>query len=703
MAEEPTQVVATATSLYAFTASTSDQLSLDVGGTVEVLSMADPAWWLGQSAGKMGYFPASYVKVSTAEDSQSARRSKQPSESETDIVDILAADAPSTIHNKLPTLDERSTGDHSDPQAGKATVPALPTTVVPPLSALQKAASDPSNEDALNPFLDHSPAVADTASESSAVVIGVHSPDKRHSEADALTGAHADAVSVASSSRPSAVDTHSASHSPVHVDLDESNAAFALGSEFENPQFSRNPTQETGESVADSEDSSSDLCDLARVLQTYHAVNSNQLNLRVGEIIEVSHSGDELWWGGASQSAVGWFPSTYVQLLDPVEYPAARMTLRSLQSLEDQPVAADTVKLHHVIEEIKQTEESYSGDFKMVIEGYIKLARPVVGQLFDDDVLDVIFGNVEQIASHQHTFKRKLEQCTTAPEIAKCFSENCESFSIYSSYFNNYPRAIQVLSELEGSDVQVRMFFDSCRLLAAPENTLTLPLSGYLIKPVSRLLKYPLLLKELMKSVGEASPDYPTMQAAQEAMTTLAVELNTKKLKMEDIIALEGKLEGWVGPPLSRLTSELLFEGALTKISGSHAQPRHIYLFANVLVYCKKTLKGNMEVRGQIMTDQLTVINLDDGEVKFGKDSLVHAFRISNDAKSKWYILQAKSAAEKVAWLTAFLKERQRVAEDMRLGLLQTGALLFSQPKPVLKPKPKAGVMPNVPLKKPRK
>ncbi len=42
-------------------------------------------------------------------------------------------------------------------------------------------------------------------------------------------------------------------------------------------------------------------------------------------------------------------------------------------------------------------------------------------------------------------------------------------------------------------------------------------------------------------------------------------------------------------------------------------------------------------MRGQIKTEQITLINLDDGEFKHGKTPLCNAFRVSNDVKGKWY------------------------------------------------------------------
>ena len=45
-----------------------------------------------------------------------------------------------------------------------------------------------------------------------------------------------------------------------------------------------------------------------------------------------------------------------------------------------------------------------------------------------------------------------------------------------------------------------------------------------------------------------------------------------------------------------------------------------------------------------------------------------NAWKMRNVDKEKWYVLYTKSAEEKAAWMSAFQKERARVAEDEKTG-----------------------------------
>ena len=41
-----------------------DELSFRVGDVIEILDMSDDVWWQGSANDKMGWFPASFVRVS---------------------------------------------------------------------------------------------------------------------------------------------------------------------------------------------------------------------------------------------------------------------------------------------------------------------------------------------------------------------------------------------------------------------------------------------------------------------------------------------------------------------------------------------------------------------------------------------------------------------------------------------------------------
>lgn len=60
-------------------------------------------------------------------------------------------------------------------------------------------------------------------------------------------------------------------------------------------------------------------------------------------------------------------------------------------------------------------------------------------------------------------------------------------------------------------------------------------LNAFLIKPVQRVCKYPLLLKELLKNTPETHPDYADLNEAHEAMQNSCLKLNERKREVENM------------------------------------------------------------------------------------------------------------------------------------------------------------------------
>lgn len=90
---------------------------------------------------------------------------------------------------------------------------------------------------------------------------------------------------------------------------------------------------------------------------------------------------------------------------------------------------------------------------------------------------------------------------------------------------------------------------------------------------------------------------------------------------------------------------------------------------------------GSMEglvFKGRIPTSNLTFMNLEDGKgyVQTNGNAVEHAFKISNEAKGKWYILSCRTAEEKAGWIDAIQTEKKRLAntQDGRTAFWSTQA-----------------------------
>lgn len=329
-------------------------------------------------------------------------------------------------------------------------------------------------------------------------------------------------------------------------------------------------------------------------------------------------------------------------------------------------------KRKQVAEEMIATEAAYVTDLEAMVEGYVKKMRPLEGQLFDSGSIDVLFSNVEQLWSHQQKFVARLEVLVgeQGPRgAAECFLEFADSFEIYSVYCSNHTRGSQALEQLLSQSEQAWSFFEGCRLLLDG----AMSVAALMIKPVQRICQYPLLLGELVKVTGAGHPDYQSAVDAGARMKTIALGINEDKRLREEVLAVQTKIEGWDGPPLSVWSSRLYKEGVVQKYSGSKLHERNLFLLDNLLVFTKTlSSKGKYQVTasGKLFTHNCEFEAVPDGHFKHGKKPIVHAFKVKNPDKGKWYVLSVGSEGEKVAWLAALAEERTNAAAAAAAGVV---------------------------------
>ncbi|XP_046890033.1 phosphatidylinositol 3,4,5-trisphosphate-dependent Rac exchanger 1 protein [Hypomesus transpacificus] len=236
-----------------------------------------------------------------------------------------------------------------------------------------------------------------------------------------------------------------------------------------------------------------------------------------------------------------------------------------------------------------------------------------------------------------------------------------------------------------------------CMLLGGKKST-DVPLEGYLLSPIQRICKYPLLLKELLKRTPKKHPDYPAVEEALQVMKAVCSNINETKRQMEKLEALEqlqSHIEGWEGTNLTDISTELLLHGNLLKISAGNIQERVFFLFDNLLVYCKrksrvsgkkstkrtKSINGPLYLfRGRINTEVMEVENVEDGTADYHSNNytVTNGWKIHNTAKNKWFVCMAKNAEDKQKWLDAILREREQ-RESLKLGMERDAYVMIAE------------------------
>ncbi|XP_026134553.1 T-lymphoma invasion and metastasis-inducing protein 1-like [Carassius auratus] len=197
---------------------------------------------------------------------------------------------------------------------------------------------------------------------------------------------------------------------------------------------------------------------------------------------------------------------------------------------------SDADKLRKVICELVETERTYVKDLNCLIGRYL---TPLQKESFlTQDELDVLFGNLLEMLEFQVEFLKTLEDGTRlVPDLEKLerveefkkilfslggsFLYYADRFKIYSAFCASHTKVPKVLVKAK-TDVAFKAFLDERN----PKQQHSSTLESYLIKPIQRVLKYPLLLRELHSLTDPDSEEHYHLNVAMKAMNTVASHIN---------------------------------------------------------------------------------------------------------------------------------------------------------------------------------
>ncbi|XP_041434121.1 kalirin isoform X4 [Xenopus laevis] len=286
-----------------------------------------------------------------------------------------------------------------------------------------------------------------------------------------------------------------------------------------------------------------------------------------------------------------------------------------------------------VLNELVQTEKDYVRDLGFVVETYI----PKMEERGTPDDMNgkdkIVFGNIHQIYEwHKDFYLGELEECLLKPErLAQLFIKHERRLHMYVVYCQNKPRSEFVVAEYDA-------FFEDLMQEVNPRFTL----SDFLIKPIQRITKYQLLLKDFFKYSQKAGLECSEIEKAVELMCLVPKRCN-------DMMNL-GRLQGFEG----KLTAQgkLLQQDTFYVIeqeSGvqSRTKERRVFLFEQIVIFSELLRKGSatpgyMFKKGIKMNYLILEENIDNDPCKFA---------IRSRETSERVILQAANADIKQAWV----------------------------------------------------
>ncbi|XDV35619.1 hypothetical protein PO909_005528 [Leuciscus waleckii] len=246
-----------------------------------------------------------------------------------------------------------------------------------------------------------------------------------------------------------------------------------------------------------------------------------------------------------------------------------------LQSLsledEEQEKRSALEKTIYVLTELVETEKLYVEDLGLVVEGYMATMKSVGVPEYLVGKDKIVFGNIHQIYDwHKDIFLGELEKCVSEPDLlAQLFIKHERRLNMYVVYCQNKPKSEHIVSEY------IETYFEELRQQLGHR----LQLNDLLIKPVQRIMKYQLLLKDFLKYYTKAGRQTEDLERAVQVMCFVPKRCN-------DMMNV-GRLQGFEGQ--LRAQGKLLQQDTFTFIENensilSRPKERRVFLFEQLVI-----------------------------------------------------------------------------------------------------------------------
>ncbi|KAL2302925.1 hypothetical protein Nmel_010378 [Mimus melanotis] len=304
----------------------------------------------------------------------------------------------------------------------------------------------------------------------------------------------------------------------------------------------------------------------------------------------------------------------------------AEMTLLSSQTPSLEPSSTATESAEHrmlekrakVIEELLQTEQDYIRDLEMCVE---RIMVPLQQAQMQNIDFEGLFGNIHMVINFS---KQLLSTLEASDAIGPVFlTQRAELESVYRVYCQNHDEAIALLETYEKDEKLQKLLLDlldslrfesldcgwnrgirACTVNGCPNSALWrhdwekravhgmttaeavgglyrgctnyINLGSFLIKPVQRVMRYPLLLMELLSATPEAHPDKAPLTAAVLAVKEINVNINEYKRRKDLVLKYRKGDEDSLMEKISKLN----FHSIIKKSNRVSSHLKHLTGFA---------------------------------------------------------------------------------------------------------------------------
>uniref|UniRef100_A0A672FC28 DH domain-containing protein n=1 Tax=Salarias fasciatus TaxID=181472 RepID=A0A672FC28_SALFA len=248
----------------------------------------------------------------------------------------------------------------------------------------------------------------------------------------------------------------------------------------------------------------------------------------------------------------------------------------------------------HVMMTLVDTEQSYVESLRTLIQGYMRpLKHPDGGSIVDPLLVDEMFFQIPEILEHHEDFLEQVTGCvsqwhdrqTVGHLLIQSFSKEALA-NMYSAYIDNFLNAKDAVRIAKEAKPAFHKFLEQ----NMRENKEKQALGDLMIKPVQRIPRYELLVKDLLKHTPEDHPDHSYLLDAQRDIKRLAEKINKGRRSAEEaerearvIQEIESHIEGVehiLNPQRKFLRQEIVMEAK--SVGGK--KDRSLFLFSDLII-----------------------------------------------------------------------------------------------------------------------
>lgn len=270
----------------------------------------------------------------------------------------------------------------------------------------------------------------------------------------------------------------------------------------------------------------------------YTGANKDEMSFSKGQLINVLDKNNPDWWKGELNGETGLFPTNYVKIKTTDSDPSQQWCtdLNSLDSLSPQEK-----KRQGYIHELIQSEERYVEDLQIVLEVFYK---PMFesGRLNEGEMAMIFVNWKDLLACNTKFLKALHSRKKTGGEnmpvqmIGDILAAELSHMQPYICFCSCQINGASLLQTRIDNEPDFKNFL---KKIATDYRCKGMPLSSFLLKPMQRITRYPLHIKNILECTAEGHADRGPLKEALERAEELCQQVNEGVREKESSDRLE--------------------------------------------------------------------------------------------------------------------------------------------------------------------